>query len=231
MSIVHFVGGEKGGVGKSVFARALAQYFIDHSIKFAGVDADVSHGALLRFYAEYSRAADLESFASADEIMDRALGADRRVLVDLPAQSSRHLRAWLETADVASFASEMGVRLVFWHVSDGGFDSANELSRVRDTLGDGFTYVVVKNHGRSADFSQLVESPAFADIVARGAGVVDLPALEPVTMYHIDRHCLSFWAAANAADGPTALPPLGRRRAKRWLEQTYSGLDGVSGTM
>jgi cellulose biosynthesis protein BcsQ len=29
MSSLNFIGGEKGGVGKSVAARALAQYFID----------------------------------------------------------------------------------------------------------------------------------------------------------------------------------------------------------
>ena len=31
MSRIHFVGGEKGGVGKSVVARLLAQYYIDES--------------------------------------------------------------------------------------------------------------------------------------------------------------------------------------------------------
>ena len=34
MSIVHLVGGEKGGVGKSVVARLLTQLFIDRSLPF-----------------------------------------------------------------------------------------------------------------------------------------------------------------------------------------------------
>ena len=50
MTNIHLIGGEKGGVGKSVVARLLAQYFIDHSIPFLGFDSDRSHGALLRFY-------------------------------------------------------------------------------------------------------------------------------------------------------------------------------------
>ena len=29
MPSINFIGGEKGGVGKSVLARVLAQYFID----------------------------------------------------------------------------------------------------------------------------------------------------------------------------------------------------------
>ena len=36
MSRVHFIGGEKGGVGKSVVSRVLSQYFIDHEIPSSG---------------------------------------------------------------------------------------------------------------------------------------------------------------------------------------------------
>ena len=48
MSHIHFIGGEKGGVGKSVVARVLAQWFIDKSIPFAAVDGELSQGALIR---------------------------------------------------------------------------------------------------------------------------------------------------------------------------------------
>ena len=34
MGKVHFIGGEKGGVGKSMTARVLAQYYIDHERPF-----------------------------------------------------------------------------------------------------------------------------------------------------------------------------------------------------
>src|SRR5260370_41260672 len=54
MTKIHLIGGEKGGVGKSVVARLLAQYFIDHQIGFLGFDSDLSHGALVRFYAGYA---------------------------------------------------------------------------------------------------------------------------------------------------------------------------------
>ena len=41
--------------------------------------------ALARSYAEFSQPVDLGRLESADQILDRALGADRRVLVDLDA--------------------------------------------------------------------------------------------------------------------------------------------------
>ena len=52
---VHLIGGEKGGVGKSLVARLLAQYFIDHDLPFIGFDTDRSHGALLRFMQENAK--------------------------------------------------------------------------------------------------------------------------------------------------------------------------------
>lgn len=227
MSIVHLVGGEKGGVGKSVVARVLSQYFIDRALPFVGVDADQSHGALLRYYGDYSRPTDLENFASADEIMDRALGADRRVLVDLPAQSARRLKRWMDASDVIPFAKDMQVAFVFWHVSDGGFDSVKELERTLDTFEDTVSYVVVKNLGRSPAFGQLDESPIVERVRASGGRVLLLPALDAETMYKIDRFGSSFWAAVHSADGDLALTPMERRRAARWLEQSYEALETV----
>jgi CO dehydrogenase nickel-insertion accessory protein CooC1 len=69
MSTIHFIGGEKGGVGKSVVARLVAQYCIDRAIPFIALDADGSHGSLLRHYAEHTRAVSFDRFESADEIM------------------------------------------------------------------------------------------------------------------------------------------------------------------
>ena len=135
MSQIYFVGGEKGGVGKSVVARLLAQWCVDRAAPFAAIDADASHGLLLRSYGEFTQAVDLEAFASADEIVNRALAAERTVVVDLPAQSGRALERWIESADVVRFAHEAGVRLTLWHVSDGTFDSVRDLERTLDSMG------------------------------------------------------------------------------------------------
>jgi len=54
MASMNFIGGEKGGVGKSVTARALAQYFIDSGTPFTGFDTDRSHHSFNRFYADYA---------------------------------------------------------------------------------------------------------------------------------------------------------------------------------
>ena len=51
MSHIHFVGGEKGGVGKSLTARLLAQYFIDRNMPIVGFDTDRSHAERVNEFA------------------------------------------------------------------------------------------------------------------------------------------------------------------------------------
>ena len=87
LSKIHMIGGEKGGVGKSMVSRLLAQYFIDKDIPFVGFDTDRSHGALLRFYGDYASPVLIDRFEALDHIVEAAVELPGvRVLVDLAAQ-------------------------------------------------------------------------------------------------------------------------------------------------
>src|SRR5271154_574223 len=101
MTNIHLIGGEKGGVGKSLVARLLAQYMIDNNIPFLGFDSDRSHGALLRFYADYSSAVLIDSYESLDTIVEAASeNAERRILVDLAAQTQGQLTQWMDESQL-----------------------------------------------------------------------------------------------------------------------------------
>jgi hypothetical protein len=228
MSNIHFVGGEKGGVGKSVVARVLAQRFIDHNVPFAGVDADQTHGVLARFYAEYTQQVSLTAPESADQILDRALGANREVLVDLPGQSAQALRAWLNGADVLRFGSEMGITFTYWHVIDGGFASVSELAQALDFFGGKLRHIVVKNFGRGSDFRAFEQSAARAHLDRLGGCIVEFPELYTASMLAIDHSGLSFWAAIHSAEGERVLRPLDRQRVRLWLERCYAALQAVA---
>jgi hypothetical protein len=230
VSHIHFVGGEKGGVGKSVVARLLAQWFIDRALPFAAVDGDLSHGALVRMYADYSQSVDLSDPESADQIVDRALGADRRVLIDMPAQSVRTLWRWLSEANVFGFANEAGIRMSFWHVTDGGFASVGEIERALTLFGDRFEHRVVRNFGRSKNFTQFDESEAKRKLDQLGGKVIDLPELDAQAMFKVDRLGSSFWGAINGnAEG--GLKPLERQRVRLWLERCYAQLETLQGAI
>jgi hypothetical protein len=217
MSMIHFVGGEKGGVGKSVFARLLAQYFIDQQMPFTALDADVSNASLLRVYADYCRPVDLAHFDSADDIFTLASEIpDRHVLVDLPAQSERPLATWMDNGGIAELVGEMQIRLVFWHVMDDSKDAVVALSRLLSRHGASASYCVVKNAGRGKDFSLFDHSPVRAEAERLQAHILELPELHGPVMRKIDRIDSSYWAAINNSTLGEGFTRLERQRVKVW---------------
>jgi len=230
MSYIHFIGGEKGGVGKSLVARVLAQYFVDRSIPFTGFDTDKSHGALLRFYADFAAPAVLDRHDSLDPIIERALeDPQRRILVDLAAQTQQSLGKWLEDADVVNLAQEHGLTLTWWHVMDAGRDSVYLLRQWLDQFGGRIKLVIVLNEVRGDRFEILEASGELARAEALGASVISLRRLPDTTMQKIDQHGVSFWAAVNHADrAASGLGLLERQRVKVWLNRAYGEMGSLA---
>ena len=223
MSDIHFVGGEKGGVGKSVIARLLTQYFIDHARSFKALDADASHGALLRFYADYSKAISLQNSDDTDQIMQLAVEENQTVLVDLPSQSKKSLNDWLSENEILTLAQENNVNVVFWHVMDDSVDASNLLLDTMNHASNLAKYVIVKNYGRGEDFSQFEGSVLEQEAINRGAQIISINALQSATMRKIDRLNCSFWAAANNSNSRASecLGLMERQRVKSWLKNSY----------
>ena len=222
MSKIHFVGGEKGGVGKSVVARLLAQYYIDKTIPFTVVDADRSHGAMLRHYAEFSNPGDLDTFETTDHIMQLALDADQRVIVDLPAQSERYLYNWMTKNGISELAKESNVPLVFWHIMDDGKDAVSLLQSLFTKYGSLVEYILIKNYGRGTDFSAFESSDVRKEADVLKAKIGSLDELHKPTMRKIDNLNVSFWSAINNKDG---LGIIERHRVKVWQRNAYKEFD------
>jgi hypothetical protein len=232
MSSLNFIGGEKGGVGKSVAARVLAQYFIDRRQPFTGFDTDRSHTSFARFYADFASPVIVERYEELDQIacaFEEPMpdGQQNSVIVDLAAQTAAPLARWIKESDVLPLLAEMGVTVNFWHLSDGGKDSVDLLGRLIDTYGEGPNYIVVRNFGRGSDFSQLEESPILERVQCIGGRVISLLQLHEASMRKIDRQNASFWAALNTRSVPDALGLLERQRVKNWLRTTYATLDDL----
>jgi hypothetical protein len=230
MSYIHFIGGEKGGVGKSLVARVLAQYFVDRSIPFTGFDTDKSHGALLRFYADFAAPAVLDRQDSLDPIIEHALeDPQRRILVDLAAQTQQSLGKWIDDADVVGLAQEHGLTLTWWHVMDAGRDSVDLLRQWLDQFGERIKLVLVLNEVRGDRFEILEASGELARAKALGASVISLRRLPDTTMQKIDQHGVSFWAAVNHPDrAASGLGLLERQRVKVWLNRAYGEMGSLA---
>ena len=232
MSTIHFVGGEKGGVGKSILARLLSQYFLDRGLFFTALDADQSHATLTRYYQEYTRPLNIDHYESIDQIMELAMEKDQHILVDLPAQSQRFLDQWMDDNDVLEMCEGMNVSLMYWYVVDDGRDSVQLLNSFLAKYQESLNCITVKNEGRGSDFTEVDSLPAFSDgNQSSRLTKVSLPALHSSTLHSSDMLSFSFWAAANLKDEKPHLSLMERQRIRVWLKKSYTVLDQALGCM
>ena len=229
MSKIHLIGGEKGGVGKSVVARVVAQYLIDKSIPFLGFDTDRSHGSLLRFYADFASPVVVDRYESLDTIVEAATEhPDKRILVDLAAQTHDPLVKWMDDSGVLETAEELGLTFNYWHVMDSGKDSVDLLKKLLDRFGARLNYVLVLNQLRGDTFDILEKSGEKERALALNARLVSLKRLHEPVINKIDAGSTSFWAAKNRSETDiTGLGLLERQRVKVWLKNAYEELDRI----
>lgn len=229
MATIHLIGGEKGGVGKSVVARVFAQYMIDNEIPFIGFDTDRSHGALLRFYADYASPTVIDNYQSLDVMMETASAyPEQRILVDLAAQTHHPLAKWIDESGVLELAEELGISLCYWNVMDSGKDCVDLLDKLLDQYGARLNYVLVLNQLRGDNFSILESSGVKERALAFDARVITLKQLHAPVMIKIDGNSSSFWAAKNKdVENDNALRLLERQRVKIWLRHAYKEIESI----
>ena len=213
VSKVHFIGGEKGGVGKSMVARLIAQFLIDHQLPFVCFDTDRSHGALLRFYADYASPVLIDRYEALDRVIEAAVEEPGcRVLVDLAAQTHEPLVRWMDESGVLEM--------------DSGRDSVDLLARLLDRFGARIQHVLVLNQLRGSDFTQLEKSGQLERAQELGARVITIKRLHESVVQKIDTHNVSFWAARNiSGNSEASLGLMERQRLKMWMNHAYAELE------
>lgn len=229
MANIHLIGGEKGGVGKSVVARVLAQYMIDKDIPFVGFDTDRSHGSLIRFYSDFASPMLIDSYESLDTMVELAAeNPSERVLVDLAAQTHEQLVKWMDESGVLEALSDHRLSSTYWHVMDSGKDSVALLKRLFDRFGSRLDYVIVLNQLRGENFDLFEKSGEKARADSLDAKVISLKRLNQEAIAKIDSENSSFWSAQQKS--PTngnGLGILQRQRVKVWLQHAYQQIDSV----
>jgi hypothetical protein len=229
MANIHLIGGEKGGVGKSVVARVVAQYLIDRNLPFLGFDTDRSHGSLLRFYSGFASPVVVDRYESLDTIVEAASEhPDKRILVDLAAQTHDPLVKWMDESGVLEAAGELGLTMNYWHVLDSGKDSVDLLKKLLDRFGPRLNYVLVLNQLRGENFDIFEKSGEKEHALGLNARIISLKRLHEAVINKIDAGSTSFWAAKNKSDTEVkGLGLLERQRVKVWLNHAYEQIDSV----
>jgi hypothetical protein len=134
----------------------------------------------------------------------------------------------MEESRVLETAGELQIKLVYWHVMDGGRDSVELLQLLLDRFEARLPLVLVLNQVRVEQFDLLERSGQRARAERLGAKVVVLQHLADSTMQKLDASNTSFWAAVNQSS--TASGTLGlleRQRLTVWLKRAYEQIDLV----
>ena len=108
MPTIHLIDGEKGGVGKSFVTRAMIQYGLDRNLPFVAVETDRSNPDVAAVYKDLCKFAifseDEKQADAADRIFEYAI--ERPVIVSLPSQVHRAMKAWIERNQLLKLSDE-----------------------------------------------------------------------------------------------------------------------------
>jgi hypothetical protein len=194
MGTIHFVDSEKGGTGKSWFARVMHHTFQTRNYSFLGVDADTANPTYHNIYTDTQRipfSIDPKEQDLPDILFDMALTDD--LIVNLPAQSHRSLHHWLTEKNVLLIAKEHGIVVKKWWISDGEDDSLNLFIKSVQAYGANIQHVFVQNKGRCTEWDYFNRHQAVqAAIAEQQVPVIEFPELSPFRRIAINAARMTF---------------------------------------
>lgn len=226
---IHLVGGEKGGVGKSLMARLLIHYMQERNLPFCAFDADRSNAALMRYYPEVSTQILTDHHDHMDKIIEAAHEQPgRQIVVDLAAQTHDLLVNWMEGVDMIGMVKEMGYQVRYWHVMDCGKDSVDLLKKLFDHLGGTLKYVIVQNQFRGEKFDLFEKSAEKQRASELQVDLMSIRHLMDHVMHKIDSSNAPFAVGKYPERDNTGLGLVDRQRLKIWLTQTCAQMDKIN---
>ncbi|EDX82350.1 hypothetical protein S7335_907 [Synechococcus sp. PCC 7335] len=228
MSDIHFINGEKGGVGKSFVCRTAIAYHLKHQLDFVAFETDRTNADVLRIYGEMAGVrqaifSEGEEFdAAANAIFNTALSG-QRVLVNLPAHVLPALSLWFEDNEIFEMADEGGVTLYNWFVSDGELDSLLLFEKTLDNFEDNLNHVFVANRGKTKKWELLTKNKPLMDRMHQlGVTVIRFPKfIGSDDCKRISQLSLPFEAVAEHQ----AFDAFGRKHVRSFLRKAFAQFD------
>jgi hypothetical protein len=226
MATIHFIDGEKGGVGKSLVARTMVQYHLDRNLPFVAVETDRSNADVANVYkgiCQYAVFTENEKHADkADKIFELAM--DKPVIVSLPSQVHRAMKEWIETNKLIELGSEHGVKFCKWFVCNGEYDSVNLFVKSLSSYESRMTHILVKNFGLCDEWEQVDEDDVVQKSIKKyKAKVIEFPKLPYRERYILNKDRLTFAEARDYKE----FSVVARQRVVNFLKAAYAAFDSA----
>ena len=226
MPTIHLIGGEKGGGGKSFFAKVMIQFCLDRSLTFIAIETDRSNPDVAAVYPEYCDRAvfseDAKQAFKADRIFEYAIA--KPTIVSLPSQAHRAVSEWIEHNQLFETGKEHSVDFVHWFVCSGRYDSVQLFKKSLEYYQGKMPHILVRNWAFCRDWSHLDQDQELQKLIKKQqVKIIDLPRLDDREAYLIDQHRVNFAQAQEF----TGLTVLGQQRVKNFLKDAYKAIDST----
>lgn len=163
MNTIHFIGGNRGNIGKSFFSSLVCHFYSSNSRPFTLFDTDPDKQDVSLLYGGITDV----TFDACNEIMVNhstdAIKVDRiytealkqDVIVNMPSNSHKELLFWLTQNGLnqAEFLKRENIQIYIWYLSNGDSTSLNLLKTLVDKHSV-FKIILVKNKGISNYWDQ-----------------------------------------------------------------------------
>lgn len=155
---IHFCGGDRGGVGKSLFTKVLAGYYFSIEREITVFEADRANQDFAKIKGSddgkikikrtlFSDNPELEN--DPDEILYEVLERKRDVVVNLPAGASLNLISWWNRCQGTEVCESNEITATNWFLTGG--DNTHLINRSLDSFK--IEHILVRNEYLRADWS------------------------------------------------------------------------------
>lgn len=226
--IINLCDGQKGGVGKSIVAMAMIEYYLDKNRDFVPVDADRYNPDVSKRYGNlafrFATFTEDEQVSSINEIPGQIIdfASERDVIVSLPAGVGIPLNKWIDTVQATSEGN--GASFVRWFVTSGTYESLNLFKVALEKHGDVMPFFLVKNWRFTVDWSEVETFDGLSDLIDKyNVQLVDFPRLSWRIANHIQKNNWRF----SEAKTDKSLNLIDAARINKFLNHAYSAFEST----
>src|ERR1700757_4696016 len=219
---VFRIGTDKGGVGKTMVARTLLDYFAHHRVRSRAFDTEAPRGTLKRFHPEVTDVVDINYVPDQMKIFDTVNSTDATVsLIDVRAGlMSPTLRALRDIGFIEA-AKKGEITFVVFHILGPSIASLDEIAETASSLRDA-KYFMVKNFINDSHYfgwDDATHGSYFKKIP--DAVTVEIPKLVEIATEQVEVASVpfaSFIANRNQSGDPASYSFVLRGYVRHWLD-------------
>jgi hypothetical protein len=222
--------GDKGGVGKSILSRLIAEYLKSRGVNWTGIDADLRNPDFSRYYQEVN----IQGISTEDDLVNlmnalEASSSSDRYVINLPAQAGLVLDSETVTA-----LREIEMPSVCFFTMNSERDSVLQLKNFLEKNGRSFSKIIAIQNGyfgREDQFSLYQQSKTRKAFLQEfGGSELFLPKFEAAgvlkklsTMQSSDGRSYGFYSAIEEK----VLTIAERSSLKSWMQKCFSAFESI----